>query len=165
MSLVHEKLYQSRDLAKIDFAQYLRELVENLAAAHGEKAHGIALTVHAENILLGIDTAIPCGLIVNELVSNAFKHGFRSGEPGVLSVDMSRQAGGLSLVVHNTGQELPPGIDFRRTTSLGMKLVLTLVHQLRGELTWENGDGVTFRLRVSEARERSSQAAARPPQQ
>ena len=152
MALIHEKLYRSKDLARVDFAEYLRDLMDNVAAAQGARAREVALELHAGRLELGIDTAIPCGLIVNELVSNAFKHGFPNGGRGTISVRMGREEQRLRLTVHDSGRGLPESIDFNQATSLGMKLVLMLVRQLGGEIRWENHDGATFDLFVNEAR-------------
>lgn len=152
MALIHEKLYRSQDLARVDFGEYLRDLMDNLAAAQGARARDVALELHAGRLELGIDTAIPCGLIVNELVSNAFKHGFPNGGRGTISVRMGREEKRLRLTVRDSGRGLPESIDFNQVTSLGMKLVLMLVRQLSGEIRWENHDGATFELWVNEAR-------------
>jgi len=156
MALIHEKLYQSRDLARIDFGQYLRELVENLGAVHEETAREVSVQVKADDLQLGIDTAIPCGLIVNELVSNAFKHGFPTGGRGSVFVNMRRDGDMLRLSVRDTGRGLPEQVNFNHANSLGMKLVFTLVRQLRGQIDWESNGGTTFNLLLTEARSSSA---------
>jgi two-component sensor histidine kinase/amino acid transporter len=155
MALVHEKLYQSVDLARVDFADYLRELTENIVAVFGSSAHRIDLVLEAEELHLSVDAAIPCGLIVNELVCNAFKHGFRDGGSGSLTVAFGRGAEGrLRLRVSDSGCGLPPGIDLRRTESLGMQLVHTLVEQLQGtiEVSSGPGEGTCFELTFQDAK-------------
>lgn len=152
MALIHEKLYRSHDLARVDFAEYLKDLMEHVAAVQGARARQVTLDVNAVGLELGIDTAIPCGLIVNELVSNAFKHGFPDGGRGTIRIKMHREENRVRLTVRDSGRGLPENIDFNEVTSLGMKLVLMLVRQLRGEIRWENHDGATFDLFVTEAR-------------
>lgn len=153
MALVHEKLYQSADLARIDFAEYMRELTENLIGTFSHSIHDISLVLKAENLYLGIDTAIPCGLIVNELITNAFKHGFSDGGPGTLTVALRREDDGrLHLAVTDTGRGIPPGLNLRDSDSLGMQLVFTLVRQLHGtiDVRSEPGVGTSFELSLQE---------------
>ncbi|ATC65035.1 hypothetical protein CMV30_14295 [Nibricoccus aquaticus] len=151
MALIHEKLYQSSDLGHIDFADYLRDLTENLVAAFGVSTRGIAFDLHVASIELGIDTAIPCGLIVNELVSNACKHAFAPGTPGRIEISLTRaSADQFRLVVRDNGRGIPADFDLRQTKSLGMQLVKTLVRQLRGDLQIEPGPGAAFAITFRE---------------
>jgi PAS domain S-box-containing protein len=152
MALVHEKLYQSKDLARIDFAEYVRHLTAHLLRSYGVNSHAIALKVNAEKVLLDIDTAIPCGLIINELVSNALKHAFPPGSEGEIRVDLHAEAdnpdgrGRLSLVVSDNGAGLPSQLDFRHTESLGLQLVSTLADQLEGTIELDRQEGTTFKI-------------------
>jgi len=151
MALIHEKLYQSSDLGHIDFADYLQGLVENLTSSLGAGARTIDINLDVPLIFLGIDTAIPCGLIINELISNAFKHAFHAGSPGRIEASLTRvENGRLRLVVRDNGCGIPPGIDPLRTKSLGLKLVHTLTRQLRGEISIENDSGTCFVLLLRE---------------
>jgi PAS domain S-box-containing protein len=145
MALIHEKLYQSSDLGHIDFADYLRDLTENLVSAVGASSRGIAFDLQAASIELGIDTAIPCGLIVNEIVSNACKHAFAPGTAGRIEISLSRiGAGEFRLCIRDNGRGIPADFDLRQTKSLGMQLVKTLVRQLRGDLQIERSPGAAF---------------------
>jgi len=149
MALVHEKLYQSTDLARIDFSAYLVELTENIMSTMSTPANGIEFALEAGEIYLGIDTAVPCGLIVNELITNALKHGFPKGGPGTLSVSVSWSTEGLLLLrVADSGKGMDPDIDIRNTESLGMQLVTALVEQLHGTVvvTSSPGEGTAFEL-------------------
>jgi len=153
MALVHEKLYQSADLAHIDFADYLRELTANIIGTFSAAAQRIEFVLVAENVSLGVDTAIPCGLIINELVANAFKHGFPNGGPGTLTVALRQLPHGrLELTVEDDGRGIPHGVDLAQTESLGMQLVYTLVQQLRGTITVDSrpGSGTRFHLELQE---------------
>ncbi|MGO8699217.1 MAG: PAS domain S-box protein [Limisphaerales bacterium] len=152
MALIHEKLYQSTDIARVDFGEYLRDLVEGIAASNGSFSRRVETEVQTDDLRIGVDAAIPCGLIVNELVSNAFKHGFPSGGKGKISVVMRRETEGLRLIISDTGRGIDERVDFMQSKSLGMKLVLTLVRQLRGEIKWRNHEGTTFELLLKEAR-------------
>jgi PAS domain S-box-containing protein len=151
MALVHEKLYQSTDLARIDFTDYLGDLTENLACVLGARARAIAVQLKSTGVRLGIDTAIPCGLIINELVSNAYKHGFPQGGPGVVTLSFERLSDGrLKLEVADTGRGIPAGIDLQKTRSLGMQLVNTLVRQLHGSIEVRRENGTRFILLLQE---------------
>jgi two-component sensor histidine kinase/amino acid transporter len=134
MALVHEKLYRSVDLSQIDFAEYLRELTESIVSSITPTARAIDFVLDAEELYLSVDTAVPCGLIVNELITNAFKHGFPDGGPGTLKVTLRRGRGQVHLQVADSGRGIPPGVDIRRTESLGMQLVFTLAEQLQGAI-------------------------------
>ena len=151
MALVHEKLYQSNDLAQIDFTDYLSDLTENLAGMLGAHARNISFQLKSGEVRLGIDTAIPCGLIINELVSNAYKHGFPHGGPGKVTLSFERLADGrLRLEVSDTGRGIPPDVDLQKTRSLGMQLVHTLVRQLRGTIEVRRENGTCFILHLHE---------------
>ena len=152
MALVHEKLYQSTDLARVDFADYLRELTENIVGTFSSAARDISFVLEAEDILLGIDSAVPCGLLVNELISNAYKHGLSAGN-GTVTVTLRRDpAGHIVLRVADTGRGLPPGLDLEKTESLGMQLVYILVRQLDGTMGVESapGRGTCFTITLPE---------------
>lgn len=151
MALVHEKLYQSNDLSRIDFTDYLSDLTENLAAILGAHTRNISFVLKSADVHLGIDTAIPCGLIINELVSNAYKHGFPKGGPGQVTLSLEALADGhLQLEVADNGRGIPPDLDLRKTKSLGMQLVHTLVQQLRGTLEVKRENGTRFTIRLQE---------------
>ncbi len=150
MALVHEKLYQSNDLARIDFADYVRELTDNVVGSQVGAAP-VQFCLEAGPVHLGIDTAIPCGLLINELVSNAYKHAFAPGTGGTITVRLHATADGLLLEVQDNGKGIPAGVDLRSTGSLGMQLVFTLVQQLRGSLEVSGPPGTLFRLQLHEA--------------
>ena len=149
MALVHQLLYQSRQLASIDFASYLTSLVERLARSFGVERERIDFRVSAENIRLDIDTAIPFGLIVNELVSNALKHGFPDGKHGRIGISLDRADDqGLILIVEDNGVGLPPATILDTARSLGLQIVNTLAAQLHGFVTISRNGGTTFRITI-----------------
>jgi PAS domain S-box-containing protein len=151
MALVHEKLYQSNDLAHIDFTDYLRDLTENLVGMLGSHMRNISLRLESGDVRLGIDTAIPCGLIINELVSNAYKHGYPQGGHGQVTLLFKRlDDGRLKLEVADNGRGIAAGLDLHKTKSLGMQLVYTLVQQLRGTLEVQRENGTHFILILQE---------------
>lgn len=145
MALIHEKLYQSEDMAHIDFGEYLMSLSEMLSTFHREKSN-VRVILECDSVFLEIDTAISLGLIVNELVSNCFKHAFPMGTEGMIGINLSRVPEGYLLEVADNGVGLPDNFDIKNTNSLGLQIVQTLTLQLRGSLEIEQEDGVSFKL-------------------
>ena len=151
MALIHEKLYQSHDLARIDFADYLQTLTSGLAGSFSGVASAVRIAVEVEDIMLAVDAAVPCGLIVNELVTNCFKYAFAGGRSGEINVRMARVEGArFRLSVADDGVGFPKGLNFRETESLGMQLVTTLAEQLDGEVHLTNGTGTKFEITFPE---------------
>ncbi len=151
MALIHEKLYQSNDLANVDFAEYIRNLLTYLYQSYGNHAGTIQLDVQVGEARLGIDTAIPCGLILNELVSNCLKHAFPGREKGLIRVSLHQENGRTFLSVLDDGVGFPDGIDFTKSGSLGLQLVNTLVQQLEGTIALQrHTNGTEFRIVFSE---------------
>jgi PAS domain S-box-containing protein len=148
MALIHEKLYQSASLARIDFGEYLRNLTRDLFRSYS--AGGVSLKLQAEDINLDIDAAIPCGLMVNELVSNALKYAFPQTKRGELLITFSQVARDkFALSVTDNGVGLPNDLDVRNPKSLGLQLVNMLVAQLRGTLDVVSDGGTTFMITFS----------------
>jgi PAS domain S-box-containing protein len=150
MALVHEKLYQSDNLARIDFSEYIRSLLNSLWKAHGEIAASVRMTSDLEPVLLPVDTAIPCGLILNELASNALKHAFKGRSDGEVLVSLRKTAeGGFSLRVRDNGRGLPEGFDWSQAQSLGLRLVQMLAGQLHAAVEVSNNEGTEFSVTIS----------------
>jgi len=152
MGLVHEWLYQSDDLAQIDFAEYVRILTRELLDSYGADEYGIGLRLGLEEILLRINTAIPCGLIINELVSNALKHAFPSRRGGEIHVQMASDGTEFILTVGDNGCGFPEDLDFRKTQTMGLLLVNTLVQQLNGTIELNREEGTTFEINFPDNR-------------
>jgi PAS domain S-box-containing protein len=151
MALIHEQLYRSDDLARIDFGRYLDALTATLGQTYRRQPEGVTLQVEADTVLLDVDAAIPCGLLVNELVSNALKHAFPDGRKGTVEVQLRREVPGqLRLMVRDDGVGFPAGVDYRSTMSLGLQLVNSLARQLGATVEMHSGPGTTFELRLSE---------------
>ena len=149
MALIHEKLYQSQDLSHIDFGEYAGSLTAYLAK-HYAAGPGVTITIDIEDISLCIDQAIPCGLIINELVSNSFKHAFKAGGKGTVYIGLARAGNTYTLRASDDGTGLPSGLDYRDPPSLGLQLVNTLVEQLEGTIDLEPGAGTTFKITFKE---------------
>jgi len=157
MALIHERLYQSSDLSRIEFSQYLRNLTTHLFHSYQVDASRVQLKLEAEEVHLNINTAIPCGLIVNELVSNALKHGFPEGRKGELEIGLSAvPEDGYVLKIKNDGVGFPEGLDFRKTETLGMQIINTLVEQIGGRLELSREKGTAFRLEFNELPEKKN---------
>ncbi|MBN2391899.1 MAG: PAS domain S-box protein [Anaerolineae bacterium] len=145
MALIHEKLYRSSDLARVDFAEYIRNLASFLIRSYRSRA--VRLDLQAADIYLSIDNAVPCGLIVNELISNALKHAFVDGREGEIRVIMQQLADHqVRLVVRDNGVGLPKDADYMNTGSLGLQLVTMLVEQLDGTIEIRNNVGAEFEI-------------------
>jgi len=151
--LIHERLYRSQDLARIDLAEYIQNLAGYLFRAYHASARNITLQVTAMPVELDIDAAIPCGLILNELISNALKHAFPDARAGAIRIGVTVRADQqIELSVADGGVGFPPDVDYRHTPSLGLQLVNTLVAQLNGTLELTHGDGTVFTICFAPAR-------------
>ncbi len=135
MAIIHEKLYKTREISKINFSEYLNDLTANIFRSYSSISSGIRVKIKADDILLNIDIAIPLGLIVNELVSNSIKYAFPDKRRGEIMIELrSDKEGSLLLVVGDNGIGLPEGLDIGNAESLGLQLVNTLVRQLKGTI-------------------------------
>ncbi|BAZ52860.1 signal transduction histidine kinase [Nostoc sp. NIES-4103] len=148
MALIHEKMYQSPDLARINFSEYVQDLVASLRTSYEVNASAITLNLNIdEHILLGLDTAIPCGLIIHELVSNSLKYAFPVGREGEISIEIREiVAGQILLSVSDNGIGLPSNFNFLETASLGWQLVDALASQLAGDININSNSGVEFQI-------------------
>ena len=146
MALVHEKLYQSENLASINLKEYVKSLVSGLVRSYRVNTDRITPKIKVEDIFLGVDTAIPCGLIINELVSNALKHAFpdRKGE---ITVTLHSFDDIIELIVSDNGIGIPDNIDFKAAETLELHLVTILAEdQLEGEITLDKRKGTSFKI-------------------
>ena len=153
MALVHEKLYQSADMARVEFAEYAESLLNYLWRAHANSASGVRLALDMEPVPLSINAAVPCGLVLNELVGNALKHAFRNGggrrgdavvgDEVAVSLRGSSE-GRVCLRVRDNGTGLPKGFDWRQTDSLGLRLVHMLAGQLHATVEVSSNEGTEF---------------------
>ena len=147
MALIHEKLYRSANLARIDFADYIRDLGAYLFRSQNAEERDIKLDIQADDIFLDIDTAVPCGLILNELVTNTLKHAFPDGRTGETRIELTAGSNGqVGLVIGDNGVGFPADVDFRETESLGLQLVNSLVEQLDGVIEMHSKGGTEFKI-------------------
>jgi PAS domain S-box-containing protein len=155
MAFIHSKLYQAPDLATVNWTDYLSDLVGELFRSYKTAGGGVDLKIEADQILLDLETAVPCGLIINELVSNALKYAFPNQESWLMPerygrkeiiVQMQAKEKTMVLTVSDNGIGLPPGLDFGRTESLGLQLVVTLAEQLAGSIRQLEGTGTGFEI-------------------
>jgi PAS domain S-box-containing protein len=168
MALIHEKLYQSGDLAEIDFAGYVQSLVRYLFDSGALKSEQVQLKIQIEDVVLDINTSMPVGLIINELVANSFKHAFPDNRKGELQVYLGKSEDDenenekedkydydYTLIVRDNGIGFPEGLDFRSTNTLGMLLVGTLVKQLHGVIDLERNNGTTFTIKFKKLKHKT----------
>ena len=147
MALVHESLYQSESLAQVNVATYVRNLVANLSQSYGVSSQAIELEIDINDIFLQINQAIPCGLIINELVSNAMKHAFQGREKGKIRIEICAPGSDqLALIVGDDGVGLPQDRWDGTTQTLGLRLVNILTKQLDAEMELDTRDGTTFKI-------------------
>jgi len=147
MALVHEKLYRSQNLAQINFAEYIRDLVSFLSRSLDAARQGVQVDIAADSVLLNIEVAVPCGLIINELMTNALKHAFPNGRQGKIRVELTAKNSQYQLSVTDNGVGLPENFALGQTDTLGLQLVETLVDQLDGHLHHvKTSQGTTFQI-------------------
>jgi two-component system sensor kinase len=153
MALIHEKLYRSHNLARIDLADYVRDLATYLFHSYRVSVATITPIIEVEQVFLGIDTAVPCGLILNELISNTLKHAFPShwerpnGHRGEIRIKLlAEEDHQVTLTVSDNGIGFPPDLVVSNIDSLGLRLVAVLVDQMDGALEVHSGDGTQFKI-------------------
>ena len=147
MALSHEQLYQSEGLARVDFGRYIRDLAGTLFRSYGADPAAVRLTVDVADVSLALDTAIPCGLMVNELVSNCLKHAFPDGGAGEILIRLvSDDDARHTLAVRDNGVGFPEDTDHRTSPTLGLQLVSSLADQLGGTIELDRSEGTEFRI-------------------
>ena len=135
MAFIHETLYQSEDLALIDFSDYIKRLITHLFSVYGTETKVPNLRLNVKDVYLDINRAIPCGLIINELVSNSLKHAFPDSSKGEITVEMrSDKKEKYTLIVKDTGIGMPKELNIQKTETLGMQLVNDLTEQIDGTI-------------------------------
>jgi len=146
MALVHEQLYQSDDFAHIKVQDYIRSLSESINNTFGA-GHGVHMVLDVDEIELDIETLIPCGLIINELMTNSFKHAFNGQDSPELHITLKKQdRDKASLSIADNGTGLPEGFDISLSGGLGFKLIEALISQIDGSLKIKSGDGMSAQI-------------------
>jgi len=147
IALIHEKLYQSKDYSRVPFSEYAKSLASNIFAATGVSPAAVSLQLAMEDVSLGVDKAIPCGLILNELITNSLKHAFPPPARGTVRVELRAENGLITFSVSDDGVGMSEKFDLKDSSSLGLSLVYTLVEQLEGQVEILREAGTTFRVR------------------
>ncbi len=146
MAFIHESLYQTNDFSKINFSEYITSLSKNLVHSYGAYDNLIDLNLSVGNVSLNLDISIPCGLIINELVSNSLKYAFVNNEKGAINIELFEKNGDVHLIVQDNGLGLPKEINYKNTDSLGLQLVMTLVEQISGTIKLDNKKGAKYTI-------------------
>ena len=147
MAYIHESLYQTKDFLHINFGEYIINLVKNLFYSYDANQQKIKANFDVDTIFLNLDTSIPCGLIINELVSNAFKYAFVDDSQGFITVKVKKLDNGkIKMIVADNGKGIPQHIDYKNTESLGLQLVNILAEQINGTITLNKINGTIFEI-------------------
>lgn len=150
MSIVHEKLHRSTDIARLDLDNYITFLGNSLFTFYSMNKKGIILTTDIQDVNVTIDTAIPIGLIINELISNSIKHAFPHSRNGEISIAIHRETAHLTITYKDNGVGIPLDFDWRNAESLGLRLVVLLVEQMDGTIELDRTNGTAFTIMVKE---------------
>ncbi len=150
MALIHERLYQSTDLKRIDFGDYITSLANELFHTYVADPNLIKLKIYVDDIFLDINTSIPLGLIVNELITNSLKHAFPDGKMGEINIEFHKKDTHYEFTVKDNGIGFPEDIDYQNTDSLGLQMVTSLTDQIDGEITLDGNNGTKFKITFKE---------------
>ncbi|MDD1715844.1 MAG: ATP-binding protein, partial [Methanolinea sp.] len=146
MAQIHTRLYESKQFDKINMGQQIRDQLTDLSIIYGRSGAEIQSEIDAQDFLLPVDQAIPCALVVNELLSNAYKHAFRGKNHGNLKVSAAQMDRQIRITIRDDGIGIPGDVDIYRTTSLGLKLIRSLVQQLNGSVAITGSHGTEVRV-------------------
>jgi PAS domain S-box-containing protein len=150
MALIHERLYQSTDLKRIDFGDYITSLANELFHTYVADPNLIKLKIYVDDIFLDINTSIPLGLIVNELITNSLKHAFPDGKMGEINIEFHKKDTHYEFTVKDNGIGFPEDIDYQNTDSLGLQMVTSLTDQIDGEIELDGNNGTKFKITFKE---------------
>jgi len=161
MALIHDKLYRARDLARVSFGEYVRDLTNNILTSYALPARSVRVRLDIDDLSLSLDCAVPCGLILNELMSNCLKHAFPVGHSGTVYIGLHAEGEEeLCLVVRDDGVGVPADVDLGRTSSLGWRLIRALVEQLGGVVQCQTAGGTSVEIRFTRQNAPQDQASA-----
>lgn len=149
IALLHEKLYETKDLKKINFTEYITTLSNTICETYMDKKKNITCQVKADvkDPFFAMDVALPCGLILNELLTNAVKYAFRKAKTGKISISLKQDKKKYILKISDNGSGIPKKVDLQTTKTLGLQLVTTLAEQLKAELKLDRKKGTSFTLK------------------
>ncbi|MFI5145261.1 MAG: histidine kinase dimerization/phosphoacceptor domain -containing protein, partial [Ignavibacteria bacterium] len=151
MVLVHEKLYQSKDIGRIDYSDYIKGLSEYLIHSFVTDDTIIKIDIDVKDVYLTLDTAINCGLVINELLSNSLKYAFKGRKEGKIDIKLYNMGDNkFYLSIKDDGAGMPASINFKQTSTLGLQLVTTLVDQLEGTINMDNSSGTHYEIQFLE---------------
>ena len=150
MAMIHENLYKSEDLTHINFSDYIFNLVSNLFFSYNIDNTQIKPILETENVNLNMETAIPCGLIISEIVSNSLKYAFPNGRKGEILISLKKIKNNYQLIIQDNGIGIPEEIEFDKLESLGLKLVFQLTTQINGKIEINRSNGTEFKILFNE---------------
>jgi PAS domain S-box-containing protein len=152
MAIIHENLYQTTNFSSINFSDYLKNLTSNLIASYQVNTGKVTLREDLSKVDLVLDQAIPCGLLVNELITNSLKYAFPDGRSGEIAIILKEVKNNIHLSISDNGVGLPPEFDILNSDTLGLQLVSTLVEQLDGEIEVDNSEGIKYLITFEKAK-------------
>ena len=150
MALVHERLYKSKDFARVDFRKYIEDMTVHLLSFHRDKMEKVRFEKDIENTIIDINKAIPLGLILNELITNSLKHAFPKDRKGKIIIKFIKKGSRYDLMISDDGRGFPKDLDFRKAESMGLTLITSLVNQIDGEIELDRSKGTSFKIRFKE---------------
>jgi PAS domain S-box-containing protein len=150
MALVHERLYRSENFARIDFCKYIEEMTVHLLSFHRDKMEKVRYEKDIKKTIIDINKAVPLGLILNELITNALKHAFPKDREGKIKIKFNKKGSRYNLIISDDGIGFPKDLDFRKAESMGLTLITSLVNQIDGEIKLDRSKGTSFKIRFKE---------------
>lgn len=151
MAFIHEKLYQAGDFSHLEFNHYIEDLVNMIGSSYDSSYKNITTEIDADDVRLNLNQAIPCALLLNELLTNAYKHAFKKRKKGNIFIRLVEKNDTIKLTVKDDGVGLPEDFDMKKSRSLGIRLVSTLVKQLEAEFDVQSKNGTIFIIRFSKS--------------
>jgi two-component sensor histidine kinase len=147
MAQIHTRLYESKQIGKINITDQCRDQITALSDIFSHEGHDIRCTINPDEIFLPVDQALPCALVINEILSNAFKHAFKGRESGTIEISVVLEDDRIKIIIRDNGVGLPDNFDICRSGSLGITLIRTIVqHQLKGTLQFASRHGTEIRM-------------------
>jgi PAS domain S-box-containing protein len=146
MALVHERLYKSKDFARVDFRKYIKEMTVHLLSFHRDKMEKVRFEKDIKKTIIDINKAVPLGLILNELITNALKHAFPKNREGKIKIKFNKKGSRYDLMISDDGIGFPKDLDFRKAESMGLTLITSLVNQIDGEIELDRSKGTSFKI-------------------